>query len=110
MPHAPDHVPPHTRPIDLSVHLLIDQPHDRDIVPPHQVQPVLHLAAGLLVVGGPDDALDGVGEHEVGQLVAGEEGAEESAAVGGEEEDLFFERLSTEERDGWIWGTGSLEI
>lgn len=47
------------------------------------------LRAGFLVVGGPDDALDGLREDQVGELVAGEEEAGEGAAVGGEDEDFF---------------------
>lgn len=34
-----------------------------------------NFSAGFRVVGGADDALDGLVEDEVGELVAGEEGA-----------------------------------
>lgn len=47
------------------------------------------LGAGLRVVVRPDDALDGVAEDEVGDLVAGEEVAGESAAVDGYDEDTL---------------------
>lgn len=48
------------------------------------------LGCGLFVAVLADHALDGVGEHEVGHLVAGHEGAGEGAAVDGYEEDFFW--------------------
>lgn len=85
----PHQRPPHLHPIDTRIQLLIHQPTHRHVLPSYQVQPVFDLRAGFLVVGGPDDALDGVREDEVGELVAGEEEAGEGAAVGGEDEDFF---------------------
>lgn len=47
------------------------------------------LSRRLLVLLWPDDALDGVFEHEVGDLVAADERAGEGAAVDGYDEDFF---------------------
>ena len=89
MLHPPNDAAPHLRPVNTRVQLLVEQPADRDILPADQVQAVLDFRARLRVVGGADDALDRVLEDEVGELVAGEEGAGQGAAVGGEDEDFF---------------------
>ncbi len=49
-----------------------------------------HFCAGFVVVGRADDPFDCGGEDEVGELVCGEEGSEEGAAVGCEDEDFFY--------------------
>lgn len=52
------------------------------------------LHARLIVLGGPDDALDRVFQDEVGDLVAGDEGACEGAAVDCDDADFFYGGIS----------------
>lgn len=81
---------PNLRPINTLVQLLIHQPTDNNIIAPHQVQAMRLLGGRLVVALLADDTLDGVGEDEVGDLVARHEGAGEGAAVDGEDEDPFW--------------------
>jgi len=46
----------------------------------------------FVVVGRSNDALDGVGEDEIGDLIAREESADESSAVGGNYADFLCRR------------------
>ena len=68
-----NNIPPNLRPIDLLIQLLVHKPADDDILSPYQVHPMLDFGAWLFIVYRSDDALDGLGEDDVGQLVAGEE-------------------------------------
>lgn len=72
---TPNNLPPNLRPINTPIQLLIHQPTNHDIIAPHKVQPVRLFRRRLFVVLGPDDALDGIFEHEIGDLIAGDEGA-----------------------------------
>jgi len=59
--------------------------------------------AWLVVVGRSNDALDGFGEDEVGDLVAGEERADESSAVGGNYANFLCRRMrSGHVREGCV--------
>lgn len=86
---TPNNLAPNLRPINTLVQLLIHQPTDNNIIAPHQVQAMRLLGGRLVVALLADDTLDGVGEDEVGDLVARHEGAGEGAAVDGEDEDFF---------------------
>lgn len=72
---TPNHLPPHLRPINTRIQLLIHQPTNHHIIPSHQIQPMRLLRRRLIIILGPDYALEGVFEHEIGDLVAGDEGA-----------------------------------
>lgn len=67
----PYNVAPHLRPVNARVQLLLHQSHQHNVVSANEVKPVAGLGAGLWVVGRANDALDGVAEDEVGDLVAG---------------------------------------
>lgn len=86
---TPNHLPPHLRPINTRIQLLIHQPTNHHIIPPHQIQAMRLLSRRLLVLLRSNDALDGVFEHEVRHLVAADERAGEGAAVDGYDEDFF---------------------
>ena len=47
------------------------------------------FCTGLRIIWRADNALDCLAEDEVGELVAGKEGARQGPAVGSEDEDLF---------------------
>lgn len=55
---------------------------------------MLNLGTGFGVLRSADYAFDGLGEDKVGELVGGEEGAEEGAAVDGDDEDFFCDVVS----------------
>ncbi|KAG9768458.1 hypothetical protein KCU88_g7187, partial [Aureobasidium melanogenum] len=82
-------------PIDAVVQLFIHQSHNSDIVTSYKVQAMADLRAGFWVIGGTDDALDGVVQDDVGDLVAGEEGADECATVNCDDEHLFCEHVQS---------------
>lgn len=90
---AANHTALDFRPVDLRVDVLIDLAYHRDVVAAHEIQAVGDLGGRFWVVGGPDDALDGLAEDEVGLLVEGLEDTCEGAAVGCEEEDFLC----------WVW-------
>ncbi|KAK3202658.1 hypothetical protein GRF29_154g319888 [Pseudopithomyces chartarum] len=89
----PNNIPPHLRPINTLINLLIHPPTHRDRIPPHNVQPQRYLfgrdVVFRVVDSRPDDALDGGGKNEVHAAVAGLEGADHGAAVEGEDRDLL---------------------
>jgi len=77
-------IPPNFGPVDARVQLLVHQPHEHNVVASDQIQPMARLGAWFRVVRRPDDALDGVAQDQVGDLVAGEEVAGEGSAVDGD--------------------------
>ena len=73
MLNPPNNIPPDLCPVNLLIQLLVHEPAHHDILSPYQVHPMLDLGAWLFIVCRSDDALDGLGEDDVGQLIAGEE-------------------------------------
>ena len=55
---------------------------------------MLNLGTGFGVLRSADYAFDGLGENEICELVGREEGAEEGAAVDGDDEDFFCNVVS----------------
>ena len=80
---APHHLPPHFRPIDTRVQLLIHQSTHHHIVSSHDIESMWLFDGGFFVVRRSNYALDGVFEYEVRHLVAAEEGSGEGSAVDG---------------------------
>lgn len=73
--HSTHDTPAHLGPFNLAIQFLIQQPTDGNVLPPNQVQAMTDLGAGFGVILRADDALDGLAEHEVGELIAGKENA-----------------------------------
>lgn len=88
---APNHLAPHLRPINTVIQLLVHQPADNHIVPSDHVQAMCLLDRSLLVVLRPDNPLDRVLQHEIRDLIAGDQGAGEGASVDGQDDDFFCE-------------------
>ena len=89
MLHTTDHIPPHFRPINRRIQFLIQQAAYSHILPSHQVQSMRHFFAVFRVVLWANDALDGVLKHEIGDLIAREEGAGQGSTVCSQDEDFF---------------------
>ena len=87
--HPSDHIPSDLGPINAGIKFLVDKPTDGDILPSYQIQPVADLCARFLIIRRSYDALNGLREDEVGDLVTGKESASESSTVGGEDQYLF---------------------
>lgn len=84
------HLAPHLSPINTPIQFFIHKPTDNNIIASHKIQPrVWLLSALLLIVLRSDNALDGVFQDEIRDLVAADEGTGECAAVDCENEDLF---------------------
>ena len=77
-------------PVDARIQLFVHKPTDRDIISPNEIQPMTDLCTGLRVIGGADDTFKGVVEDDIGQLIAGEEGACECSTVGSNDQDPFY--------------------
>lgn len=86
---APNHLAADFRPVDARVQLLVHQPAHHHIVASHQVQAVRLLGRGLVVALLADDPLHCVLQHQVGHLIAGDEGAGQGAPVDGYDEDFL---------------------
>ncbi|KAI9893516.1 MAG: hypothetical protein M1814_006312 [Vezdaea aestivalis] len=54
-----------------------------------QVESVVDLAAGLRIVHRPNDSLHRIGEHQIGDLVAGEEHTDQRTAISCKNEDFL---------------------
>ncbi len=87
MLHPSHNLPPHLRPVYTPIELFIHAPDDRHVITPHQIQAVLDARRVLVVLftHRPDDAFDSILQYKVCLLVVGGEGAEQGAAVGGED-------------------------
>lgn len=81
MSRAPQNLPMHLRPINRLIQLLIQPPHHRYTISPHNIQPQRYFFAGNLFFARPDDALDRFLEDQVHAAVAGEERADHGASV-----------------------------
>lgn len=66
----------HFCPVDAVVKVLIDQAADRDVVTSHQIKAVTDFGAWLWVVLGSNNSFDSLIQHDVGELVTGEQGAD----------------------------------
>lgn len=86
---APDNLSPDLGPINACIHFLIDQAANDDIVPSDHVKAVGGLGTRLRVVSGTDNALDGVLEDQIGDLVARQQGPRQCAAVDGDDQDFL---------------------
>jgi hypothetical protein len=80
-------------PINLIINILIHPPHHRNRIPPYDIQPQRYFFARLVFFDGSDDALGGGLEDEVHGAVARVEGADEGAAVEGEDADFLCREL-----------------
>ena len=80
-------------PINAGIQLLVDKPTDSDILPSYEIQPVADLCARFFVIRRSYDALNGLGEDKVGDLIAGKKSAREGSPVSGEDEYLFWQNL-----------------
>ena len=89
MSHTPNDTPPHLLPINARIQLFVHQPTYSHVLPSYDIKPVAHLRTGLVVVRRPDHAFDGRSEDKIRKLVAGEEQADEGAAVCGKDKDFF---------------------
>ena len=78
-------------PIDLLIQLYVHLANHQDIVATQDVQPSMLYFKRWLVVR-LDDALFGIAENEVGNLIRRQEGPDEGAAVGGEDAYFFWRR------------------
>lgn len=86
---TPYHLSSYFGPVDTRVDLFIHQSTNHHVIASDHIESMRLLRRGLIVVLRPDNALDGVFEHEVRDLIAAEECAGESATVDCNDEDLF---------------------
>lgn len=84
-----DHFALDLGPIDIPINLLVDFTTDHHVVSADQIQPVLDFGRKIIFVWGADDALNGIGEDQVGHLIGGQKITDESAAVDGEDQNLL---------------------
>ena len=87
--HPANHIPSNLGPINAGIKLLINKPTDGDILPSYEIQPVADLGARFFVIRRSYDALNGLREDEVGDLIAGKESAREGSTVGGKDQYFF---------------------
>ena len=84
------HLSSHLAPVDIIINPLVHLAANHHIIAPDQVQPMFDLRARLRVVWCADNALDGVQQNKVRQLIGREKRAHERSAVHGQDEDLFY--------------------
>ena len=87
--HPANHIPSDLGPINAGIKLLVDKPTDGDILPSYEIQPVAHLCARFFVIRRSYDALNGLREDEVGDLITGKKSAREGSTVSGKDEYFF---------------------
>lgn len=85
-------LPLHLRPIDTRIQLFIDQPTNHDIIASYQVYSVRLFSRRVFIVRRSDNALNGVLENEIRNVIAADERAGECASVDGYDQDFFCER------------------
>lgn len=89
MLHTTHDVTPDLCPVNLTIHLLVQQSTDNHILAADQIQAMRNLLAILGIVWGTYDPLYGIFEDKVGHLVAREKCTGEGSAIGGENKDLL---------------------
>ena len=87
--HPANNIPSNLGPINTCVQFLVDKPTNSDILPSYEIQPVADLCARFFVIRRSYDALHGLREDEVGDLITGKESAGEGSTVGGENQYFF---------------------
>lgn len=78
-------------PINAIVQLLIHKPNYCDIVTSDQVQAMANLRTGLWVIGRSDNSLDGIVQNDVGDLVTGQQCANQRSPIDCNDENLLWE-------------------
>jgi len=72
-------------PVYFGVDFVVYKPTYRHILAAYKIKPMADFTAGLFVIGWSNYPFDGLAENEVGELVAGQEGAKQASAVRGED-------------------------
>jgi hypothetical protein len=70
-----NHLSSHFRPVDAVVEIFVNQAADGDIVPSDQIKTVTDLRAWFGVILGSNNSFDSFVQDDVGELIAGKEGA-----------------------------------
>ena len=70
-----NHLPSHSRPVDAIIEIFFNQTTYRNIVTPDEIKAMANFGAWFWVVLRANDSFDGFVQDNVGNLVAGEQGA-----------------------------------
>lgn len=80
-------------PINTVVQLLINESNYCDIVTSDKVQAMANFGAGLWVICRSDDPLDSLVQNDVGDLVAGQERADQCSPIDSNDENLLLAKM-----------------